>query len=163
MKICCLEYILSFSRLYRMYTHKNMQKKKILCVLKYSIYSLFRAKLTIVPPTSHQPNTPQTIPPPSHHARAHRSCDSFCVRRNLLDAERRWWSHSAGAPPKNLPGAPFTKGPFAPQNGRSAKPTVRHLSFSLSKSPKGTLRQRQKRPTKGPHPKGHLKETKFPA
>jgi hypothetical protein len=29
-----------------------------------------------------------------------------CVGPFLLDAERRWRSHSAGAPPKKLPGAP---------------------------------------------------------
>ena len=112
-----------------------------------------------LPPTKHPPNHP----PPLHHARAHRSCDSVCLRRNLLDVERRWRSHSAGAPPQKAPRGPFHQGPFPLLNARSAKPTVRHLSFSLSKSPKGTLRQRRKRPTKGPHPKGPQKETKFPA
>jgi hypothetical protein len=72
-----------------------------------------------------------------------------------LDVERRWRSLGAaepqrrGDPTKKLPGDPFTEGLFHLLNARSAKPTVRHLSFSLSKSPKGTLRRR-KTTQKGP-------------
>jgi hypothetical protein len=53
-------------------------------------------------------------------------------------------SHNARGPLQKAPRGPFHQGPFPLLSGRSAKPTVRHLSFSLSKSPKGTLRQRRK-------------------
>jgi hypothetical protein len=96
-------------------------------------------KPSLPPPSPPPPPKPS---PPSHHAHAQRSCGASFVSGNLLDVERRWRSHSAEAPPQRLPGAPFTKGPFPLLNARSAKPTVLNLSFSLSKSPKGTLRHR---------------------
>ena len=103
------------------------------------------------PPPSHQPNTPQTIPPPPITR----------TRRGVADlpffAGTSWMlsdaggasvpgtrSHNARGPLQKAPRGPFHQGPFPLLSGRSAKPTVRHLSFSLSKSPKGTLRQRRK-------------------
>jgi hypothetical protein len=65
------------------------------------------------PPQNHPPAPPPTSPKPSnrpahlHQSRARaQGCGPRSICRFLLDAERRWRSHSAGAPPKKLPGAP---------------------------------------------------------
>ena len=69
---------------------------------------------TIQPP---RPHLPKTIQPPRPHlpsrARA-QGCGPRSVRPFLLDVERRWRSHSAGATPQKAPRGPFHQGPFSP-------------------------------------------------
>ena len=104
--------------------------------------------------TKPSPAKPHSTPPPPSPKPSNRPAPAFhhaCARRVphlRVWARSSWTLNDAGGatapgrPPKSSQ-EPLNKGPFPLQNGRSAKPTVRHLSFSLSKSPEGTLRQRK--------------------
>jgi hypothetical protein len=113
------------------------------------------------PPTSHQPNTPQTIPPPPI-TRTRRGVATLSG-----SAGTSWTLNDAGGatapgrPPQKAPRGPFHQGPFPLLNARSAKPTVRHLSLSLAKSPKGTLRLRQNPPQRDPTQRDPSKKRNF--
>ena len=101
-----------------------------------------------LPKTIHLPRPPppqnhQTAPPTyTNHARARRVADLGAFAGSSWTLNDAGGATAPGHPPKSSQ-EPLNKGPFPLQNGRSAKPTVRHLSFSLSKSPEGTLRQRK--------------------